>query len=716
MAKLTLQEKLERKQRLEEKREARRLAKEKKEQEKAAAVATEADDLENDDNDKPPSDNTSSTIIALPQKKDCPLWNMSDVCLNHILWFLSARDLGAFTLTCRRLSKHLATQGRYSYVWCRLNDTRSQSTIIPNHDMPKSISVNMCEHLEDAKTVVAQSLNGGDTGRLVAKGKARKEFASEFVSYARFLQEAVSGYSTQTYGGRAPVLLPKFVNGRFVSLSPEHTVVRVGGGGLVGAGGSGVASWGVGKRGQLGHGNRKDEPNPVRMMGGIGYGIRIVQVAAGGGLVRVAHTLLLTSSGRVLSFGTGQYGALGHGYSGGKQLPDVLRPTYIEALASERIVCISAGELHSAAVTVDGDLYTWGDGFCGQGGHGDKRPHVLPEQVTKGGLEDECISHVSCGARHTIAVTEEGEVFSFGLGHFGVLGRPFTPFDHEPDAALAGMGEELDVAFNFVDQQAEARNQAAAPPENANANNPNDANPPAAAGNPYNFDELMAHLDAIANLSLDDTSDQCIPMKVEALGGLKIIGASAGHRHSLFLDDNGSVYSCGAGVTGCLGHGDNESHMFPMKIQAFDDENIKIIQFSAGVDMSMAVSTKGDVYAFGKTDGGRVGLGLNQARVVSPRKISLESDGKPMKAVDVECGYVHSVIVGLNGTVYVCGGVGVDGEADGQDGSGFPVQEPDFNIWHRLKEPKEQVRAAERWKKYGKYEVKGRQKMMTDDS
>lgn len=72
-----------------------------------------------------------------------------------------------------------------------------------------------------------------------------------------------------------------------------------------------VASWGVGKRGQLGHGKRDDHKDPKLMMGGIGYGIRIVQVAAGGGLVRVAHSLLLTSHGKVLSFGTGQYGALG---------------------------------------------------------------------------------------------------------------------------------------------------------------------------------------------------------------------------------------------------------------------------------------------------------------------------------------------------------------------------------------------------------------------
>jgi len=72
--------------------------------------------------------------------------------------------------------------------------------------------------------------------------------------------------------------------------------------------GTDLASWGVGKRGQLGHGRREDEKFPRPLVGGIGYGIRIVQVAAGGGLVRVAHSLLLTSNGKVLSFGTGQYG------------------------------------------------------------------------------------------------------------------------------------------------------------------------------------------------------------------------------------------------------------------------------------------------------------------------------------------------------------------------------------------------------------------------
>ena len=135
---------------------------------------------------------------------------------------------------------------------------------------------------------------------------------------------------------------------------------------------------------------------------------------------------------------------------------------------------------------------------------------------------------------------------------------------------------------------------------------------------------------------------------------------------------------------------------------------------SAGVDMSMAVSSTGDVYAWGKTDGGRLGLGTAKSRVTVPTKVKVVSDGHPVKAVDIECGYVHSVIVGLNGTVHTCGKVGIDGNDDGQDGAGEPVQEDDFNIWHRVKEPTEKVVQQDRWKKLDKYEVKGRAKMMSE--
>ena len=138
----------------------------------------------------------------------------------------------------------------------------------------------------------------------------------------------------------------------------------------------------------------------------------------------------------MLSFGTAQYGALGHGFDAGKQLSDCLRPRYIDALKNEKVICVSAGELHSGCVSADGDVYTWGEGFCGQLGLGDRRPHLLPEQVTLGGLEDECISNMSCGCRHTLVTTEEGEAFSWGLGRYGVLGRSYTDFTYNNDVGM----------------------------------------------------------------------------------------------------------------------------------------------------------------------------------------------------------------------------------------------------------------------------------------
>jgi len=691
--KLTLAEKLERKERLVEKREARRLAKEKKNFPSGAKVGDTS-------NSVVCSNGTKVSDSATIESIDCFIFSLSNDAQNHFLSFLPARDLGALTLTCRQWNKLLVMDDtRAFYVWSRLC----------HKSLPTALDKKLCQDIDEARKIVEQSYGGGNTRRLKVKGEAGK-WKSEFVTYARFLQEAVKGYSELNFGGKKATMLPTFVNGRFVSTSPEHTLCRVGGGGNVGAGGSGVASSGVGKRGQLGHGSRTDERRMKMLIGGIGYRIRIVQVAAGGGLVRVAHSLLLTNTGRVLSFGTGQYGALGHGYSAGKQLPDILRPKYIDALSGIRCVCIAAGELHSAAINVDGDLYTWGDGFCGQLGHGDKGPCVAPQQVTKGGLEDECVANVALGARHSLVVTDEGEVFSFGLGHFGVLGRSFTPYDHVPVGALDGMDEGDLESFGFAREY----HQQEQPPAglNANVNDERDGQ----AENAYNVDELMAHLDLMTNIKLQDSSDQCIPKVIDSLEGINIIGASAGHRHTLLLDNQGYLYSCGEGKTGCLGHGDHQSHMVPMRIKHLDERDVKIIQMSAGVDMSMAVSAEGGVYAWGKTDGGRLGLGTTQARVTMPTKVKVHSDGHRMKAVDVECGYVHSVIVGLNGTIHICGEVGIDGNADGQDGTGEPVQEKDFNIWHRVGEPKERVVKAERWKKLGKYEVKGRRKMMSEEN
>jgi len=632
--------------------------------------------------------------------------------LSRVMRYLPAREWGALSLSCTGLNLTLGGC-RVSHISSRLMRREDEEG---KHSTCGSMclvgGLQLCVDRKDAQEILDRSfVGGGETNRLVSKKMklSRKKNpngdadADEYPGYARFVEEATLGYSAMQCSRDA--LFPTHVQGRFASCSPEHSLLRIGGGGNTtsGPGGSGVASWGVGKRGQLGLGNREDEPQPKLLLGKIGWGVRIVQVAAGGGLVRVAHSLLLTSTGRVLSFGTAQYGALGHGYDAGKQLSDCLRPRYIDALKNEKCICVAAGELHSGVVTIDGDVYTFGEGFCGQLGHGDRRPQLLPKQVTLGGLEDECVANMSMGCRHTLVTTDDGDVYSWGLGRFGVLGRSYTDFTYNNDVGMAvPEGDEGHVI-----------GVAARPPPMPAAEMDNVGN----AANDDGTNDIIAALDAL-NLTLDDPSDQCYPKVIDSLKGMRCVGVSAGHRHSMVLDEFGGLYTFGSGASGALGHGDLLGQEYPIKVTEFDNMRVRIHQFSAGVDMSMAVDTQGTVYAWGKASEGRLGLGIGRLQTALPREVDM-GDAK-FKAVDVECGYVHSLIVGLDGSVYQCGGVGTDGRDDGQQDldieenqRGLPRLLSGLNIWHRIAEPKATV-VKEQWKKYGKYELKGRSKMMQE--
>lgn len=725
MARKTKEERERRAIEAKERAEKRRLTKKAAANEEAANVVVVVDDAQSplattktiDNNDVnvglPKGTINSNTHIVVPLLLNLPVDTVA-----RIMRYLPAREYGAMSLTCSVLHKRVLRGDtcRTMHLSSRImrreeNETNGKRAT--NGSMCQVAGLRLCGGRKEAMELLQRSLVGkfGCTNRVVGNKKKKTTniideddndndddddnddaTGDEYPGYARFIEEATIGHSAIQCTRHGT--FPTYLQGRFASCSPEHSLLRLGGGASSGPGGSGCASWGVGKRGQLGHGKRDDIDQPKLLHGKIGWGVRIVQVSAGGGLVRVAHSLLLTSTGRVLSFGQNSYGQLGHGYDAGNVLSDCLRPRYIEGpLKNVKCICVSAGELHSGAVTVDGDVYTWGEGFCGQLGLGDRRPHLLPEQVTLGGLDSECVSNMSCGCRHTLVTTEEGEVFSWGLGRFGVLGRSYTDFTYQTDVGMVlPDGEEegnvqgvavrppplpIDIPPEVYDAAAVMANQEG-----------------------FNLEAVNISLEAL-NLTLDDPSDQCYPNVIDSLKGIRAVGVSAGHRHSLVLDEHGGLYSFGSGASGALGHANLIGQEYPVKIEEFDRLGVSVHQMSAGVDISMAVSTEGIVYAWGKAADGRLGLGIGNRSIKVPHPVDFADSN--FRAVDVDCGYVHSLIVGLDGSVWQCGGVGTDGKEDGQQDLhsvhgklGHPEILLGYNVWHRIAEPKEEI-VKQKW-------------------
>ena len=83
-------------------------------------------------------------------------------------------------------------------------------------------------------------------------------------------------------------------------------------------------------------------------------------------------------------------------------------PTVVSGLVGKQITQISCGSNYSAAVTSDGELYTWGRGNYGRLGHGNSDGTSTPHLVQ--GLREHKIVDVSCGSgdAQTLALDEEG--------------------------------------------------------------------------------------------------------------------------------------------------------------------------------------------------------------------------------------------------------------------------------------------------------------------
>uniref|UniRef100_A0A7N4NXF3 HECT and RLD domain containing E3 ubiquitin protein ligase 4 n=1 Tax=Sarcophilus harrisii TaxID=9305 RepID=A0A7N4NXF3_SARHA len=178
--------------------------------------------------------------------------------------------------------------------------------------------------------------------------------------------------------------------------------------------GSEVFSWGQNKHGQLGLGfelKRQSSPQLIKSL----LGIPFTQVAAGG-----AHSFVLTLSGAIFGWGRNKFGQLGLNDENDRFVPNLLK-----SLRSQKIVYICCGEDHTAALTKEGGVFTFGAGGYGQLGHNSTSHEINPRKVFE--LMGSIVTQIACGRQHTSAfVPSSGRIYSFGLGGNGQLGTGST--------------------------------------------------------------------------------------------------------------------------------------------------------------------------------------------------------------------------------------------------------------------------------------------------
>jgi alpha-tubulin suppressor-like RCC1 family protein len=197
-----------------------------------------------------------------------------------------------------------------------------------------------------------------------------------------------------------------------------------------------VYTWGTGFCGQLGHGNGESKAAPTLVEGLAGVAMKEVSCGE-------THNVALSADGSVYVWGLDVEGQLGLGPSGHRAAPAQVGGPLAEQKATAVSCSIGpGGPGHSAAIASDGNLYTWGMGRDGQLGHGDTEPRLEPTLVSA--LADKTVVAVSCGATHTAALTDEGRVYTWGGGVSGQLGHGDKLQQLEP-TLVAGVLEHKKV-------------------------------------------------------------------------------------------------------------------------------------------------------------------------------------------------------------------------------------------------------------------------------
>lgn len=325
----------------------------------------------------------------------------------------------------------------------------------------------------------------------------------------------------------------------------------------------------------------------------------IKQVACG-----PMHTLTLTESGKVYSYGCNDEGALGRETDGDESLEAT--PTVVDL--KHPVTKITAGDSHSLALTDQNEVFIWGNfrdehGSVGLTPSCDGNSSCKPIQL----LPETKFKDIASGSNHILLLDADGVVYSSGVGAQGQLGRlePEEIGAEGDSKALTAENRSLFLTPQKVDLK--------------------DVDPqrPFVCDAIYagNFSSFATNTDKkknrLAGWGLNNYHQlgykgrkgqlvQHFPRRSTFTCSTTMVNVACGQHHTLFLTKTGRVYAAGRHEYGMLGLGKVDKEVCPAKpVDTLKNSNV--VDISAGINTSFAVDSEGKLFAWGM---GGINLGL----------------------------------------------------------------------------------------------------------
>ena len=295
------------------------------------------------------------------------------------------------------------------------------------------------------------------------------------------------------------------------------------------------------------------------------------------------YTLAMRNDGSLFAWGANSAGQLSLGHTNHQNTPQRINPSHFQG---KSILSIQAGYGHTLARCADGTLFAWGRNNDGQLGLGHNNIQNFPQQIDPIHFHGKTIQSVHTGKHFTLALCSNGTLFAWGYNGYGQLG-----LGHANDK----LTPQLISSNHFQSKTIRSIHTEA------------------------NHTLALCHdgtlfawgVNEFGQLGLGHNNHQNTPQRINPshFQGKTIRSIHVGDNYTFALCADGSLFVWGVNEFGQLGLGHRQNQNTPQLIDSNHFQSKIIQSIHTGWYHTLVQCTDGTLFAWGRNDGGQLGLG-----------------------------------------------------------------------------------------------------------